>query len=246
MIFPIGDDNVKGGAYPFFSYLFLALNVIAFFYTISNGLERAVNEYGANPCAIKSGTEYFDLITSMFMHGGIMHLVGNMLFLWIFADNIESTIGNIRFLVFYLLGGIVAAFVHIYIASGTGCIPMVGASGAISAVLGAYLVMFPRSRIKLLFFIKVFYIPAFLFLGFWIMEQLVSGFTSLDIFGDPKEGSQVAFWAHIGGFVFGLLAGWFFKTKSPIIVDVEDRGRNHKEYQSVKVRPKRYNNRFPL
>lgn len=246
MIFPIGDDNVKGGAFPLFSYLFLALNIIAFFFTLSAGLEISVQEYGANPCAVKAGKEWFDIITSMFLHGGLMHLLGNMLFLWIFADNIESTIGNVRFLLFYLLGGIIAALVHIYVASGTACIPMVGASGAISAVLGAYLVMFPRSRVKMLFIIKVFYIPAFLFLGFWIVEQLISGFTTLDLFGDPKEGSQVAFWAHIGGFVFGVLAGWYFKTKNPIIVDVEDRGRHHKEYQSVKLRPKRYNNRIGL
>lgn len=246
MIFPIGDDNVKGGAFPLFSYLFLALNIIAFFFTLSAGLEISVQEYGANPCAVKAGKDWFDMITSMFLHGGLMHLLGNMLFLWIFADNIESTIGNVRFLLFYLLGGIIAALVHIYVASGTACIPMVGASGAISAVLGAYLVMFPRSRVKMLFIIKVFYIPAFLFLGFWIVEQLISGFTTLDLFGDPKEGSQVAFWAHIGGFVFGVLAGWYFKTKNPIIVDVEDRGRHHKEYQSVKLRPKRYNNRIGL
>ena len=244
MIFPIGDDNVKGGAFPVFSYLFLALNTIAFFYTINIGLESAVKEYGANPCQIKSGREWFDIITSMFMHGGLMHLIGNMLFLWIFADNIEATIGNIRFLLFYILGGVVAAFVHIYVASGTGCIPMVGASGAISAILGAYLVMFPKSRVKMLFLIKIFYIPAFLFLGFWIMEQLLSAFTTFDIFGDPEEGGGVAFWAHIGGFVFGLIAGYYFKNKFPKIIDVEDRPNHHKEYQSVKVPPKRYNNRF--
>lgn len=244
MIFPIGDDNVKGAYFPLFSYLFLAINIIAFIYTVSIGLEYAVKEYGANPCNIKSGREWLDLLSSMFMHGGIMHLLGNMLFLWIFADNVETSIGNVRFLLFYLAGGAIAAFAHIFIAGSSGCVPMVGASGAISAVMGAYLIMFPRSRIKMLFLIKIFYIPAFLFLGFWIMEQLLSGFSSIDIFGDPEEGSSVAFWAHIGGFVFGILAGLYFKQKFPKVIAVEDRKDQVKEYRTVKVPARRYNNRL--
>ena len=244
MIFPIGDDNVKGGAFPIFSYLFLALNIIAFFYTVSYGLENSVELYGADPCEIKSGREWVNIFSSMFMHGGLVHLFGNMLFLWILADNIEATVGNFRFLIFYIIGGVIAAYMHIFVASGTGCVPMVGASGAISAVMGAYLIMFPRSRIKMLFVIRVFYIPAFIFLGFWIGEQLLSGFTSLDLFGEPKEGSQVAFWAHIGGFIFGVIAGFYFKNNFPKIIDVEDAQHHHKEYQSVKLPPKRFNNRF--
>lgn len=242
MIFPIGDDNVKGGFRPLVSYALLALNIVIFFMTVGN-LQAVVNEFGANPCYIKEGREYTDLFTSMFLHGGLMHLVGNMVFLWIFADNIESTIGNLRFLLFYLLGGLVAAFAHIIIDSKGGCIPMVGASGAIAAVMGAYFVMFPKSRIKMLFFIKVFYLPAFIFLGLWIINQLMSGFGSSIL--APKTGGGVAFWAHIGGFVFGVAAGLFFKTRFPQIRDISGgQPRRHQQYESVRILPKRYNNRF--
>lgn len=242
MIFPIGDDNVKGKYFPVVSYTLIVLNILAFIYSISNGLNATIKEYGANPCLIKDGLEFSDLYTSMFLHGGIAHIIGNMLFLWIFADNIETEIGNLRFLLFYLAGGLVAAFVHIAIDARGGCIPMVGASGAISAVMGSYLVMFPKSRIKMLFLIKIFYIPAFVFLGFWIAEQLLSGFTSLRIFQPGEEKGGVAFWAHIGGFAFGVLAGLYFKRKYPKIDSTQN--GNGVEYKTVMVEPRRYNNRF--
>lgn len=242
MIFPIGDDNVKGRYFPYVSYALIVINVLAFIYSISNGLNETVKEYGANPCLLKNGQEFSDLLTSMFLHGSIGHILGNMLFFWIFADNIETEIGNLRFLLFYLVGGLIAAFVHIAIDSGGGCIPMVGASGAISAVMGSYLVMFPKSRIKMLFLIKIFYIPAFIFLGFWIGEQLLRGFTSLSLFQPGEEKGGIAFWAHIGGFAFGVLAGFYFKQKYPKIETIHQ--RNYTEYRTVKVDPERYNNRF--
>jgi len=243
MIFPIGDDNVKGGAYPIFSYLFLVINIAVFIITVAN-LDDHVRLFGADPCKLERLQNIQSILTSMFMHGGIMHLVGNMLFLWIFADNIESTIGNIRFLAFYLAGGFIAAITHVAISGSAGCIPMVGASGAIAAVMGAYLAMFPKSRIKLLFLITVFRIPAFIFLGLWIGEQILSGLSDIRIFNDPREGGGVAFWAHIGGFVFGFLMGLFFKKWFPKIEHVEDRNDNHEEYKTVKLPAKRYNNRF--
>lgn len=243
MIFPIGDDNVKGGVKPIFSYLFIALNVLVFVVTWADP-DYFTKLYAANPCNILAGKSFHTLITSMFMHGGILHLLGNMLFLWIFADNIESTVGHLRFILFYFIGGVIAVYAHIFIGAGTGCIPLVGASGAIAAVMGAYLVMFPKSRIKMLFLIKIFRIPAFVFLGLWIGQQLLSGFSSLPGLKD-MEGGSVAFWAHIGGFIFGVIAGFYFKKNYPKIDELPGDPRlTQPEYRSVKVPPRRYNNRL--
>jgi len=233
MIFPIGDDQVTGGAKPIFSYLFIGINVLVFLLQFSTP-GNLVCEYAAIPNNLVNGQDYFTLFTSMFMHGGWMHLIGNMLFLWVFADNIEATVGNLSFVVFYLLGGLAASAAHIYFNVGgemlnccnvcsttdpcsttgnvqacMGSIPSLGASGAISAVLGAYLVMFPKSKIKVLvvYFFRSFTVPALLFLGFWIVQQLISGFASLG--PETAATSGVAWWAHIGGFVFGLVAGFF-------------------------------------
>lgn len=235
MIFPIGDDQVKGGYFPYVSYGFIALNVLAFLYQMTD-TNLMVCELGSVPNDILNGRNLHTLFTSMFMHGGLMHIIGNMLFLWIFADNIEATVGSIPFLLFYLIGGLAASALHIFLSDGTGMdlsaccnmcgnppcltqgsnvcpgsIPSVGASGAIAAVLGAYLVMFPKSRVKLfvIYFFRAIYISAFWFLGFWILQQLYSGFSS---FGPEAAASGgTAWWAHIGGFVFGVVAGFFAK-----------------------------------
>jgi len=239
MIFPVGDDQVKGGAFPIFSYSFIALNIVAFLVQ-SNFPNALVCDFGCIPNQIVNGQDYITLFTSMFMHGGWMHLIGNMLFLWVFADNIEATVGNIPFLGFYVLGGLAASFAHIYFSYDSmavnmvdccnvcgnggiqcvegiracgGSIPSVGASGAISAVLGAYLVMFPKSKVKILvvYFFRTFKVPALYFLGFWIVQQLISGFMSLG--PETAQTSGVAWWAHIGGFVFGVIAGFFARDK---------------------------------
>lgn len=215
MIFPIGDDQVKGGHFPFFSYSFIALNVAIFLFQVNMppaALQAFVFDYGAIPYETVRGQDLSTLFTSMFLHGGWMHLIGNMLFLWVFADNIESTIGHVRFLIFYLLGGLAAHAAHIYF-NWNSEIPTVGASGAISAVMGAYLVMFPVSRIKVLFFLFTFRVPALLFLGFWIWQQWLSGTAALDV--PTAESSGVAWWAHIGGFAFGLVAGLYYRFTSP-------------------------------
>lgn len=237
MIFPIGDDQVQGGYKPIFSYLFIGINVLVFLFqmTVPGNL---VCDFGFVPNEFAQGQDMITILTSAFLHGGWMHLIGNMLFLWVFADNIEATIGNIPFVIFYLLGAFVATLVHYYFSAGDviiqgccnicemggvacpgvnegttplcpGTIPTVGASGAISAVLGGYLVMFPKSRIKLIFiiFFKTFRITAIFFLGFWIIQQLISGFGSL---GAATSGGT-AWWAHIGGFVFGVAAGFIFR-----------------------------------
>ncbi len=218
MIFPIGDEQIQGGYKPIFSYSFIGLNIALFFYELfmnSTGqLDIFIENYGAIPIEIKAGQDLHTLFTNMFLHGGWMHLIGNMLFLWIFADNIEATIGNFRFLLFYIAGGIIASLVHVAFNLDS-VVPSIGASGAISAVLGAYLVMFPKSRVKILviYIFSSFYVSAFIFLGFWIVFQLFNGFSSI---GQNINSGGVAYWAHIGGFAFGMLYGfwarkYFFK-----------------------------------
>ena len=239
MIFPIGDTNVQGGYKPIISYSFIALNIIIFLIQISVP-GNLVCEFATIPNSIVGGSGYHTLFTSMFMHGGWMHLIGNMLFLWVFADNIEAVVGNSGFLLFYLLGGLAATGLHIffelYFGTGnlldccapcqsgiscegaksicSGATPSLGASGAISAVLGAYIVLFPKSRIKVFFFLSTFTVPALLFLGFWFLEQLISGFGTLGSLA--SIGGGVAWWAHIGGFIFGLLYGFTMKGKLDI------------------------------
>lgn len=208
MFFPIGDDQVKGGSFPLFSYAFIGINVVIYFYQMGmsdNELHAFFDMYAVQPAQILQGKELYTLFTSMFLHGSLMHLIGNMLFLWVFADNIEATVGNFRFLIFYLLGGLAADFGHIYFNHSSNIFSL-GASGAISAVMGAYLVMFPRSRIRVLVLIifRAIEVWAILFLGIWIVQQVVAGIGNLG-----NEGSGVAWWAHIGGFAFGLIYGIF-------------------------------------
>lgn len=214
MIFPIGDDNISGGYKPYASYTFLAINVLIFLYQLTLGTESCnlfLNTYGSIPYEISNGQDYYTLMSSMFLHAGWMHIIGNMLFLWIFADNIEAVIGTIGFIGFYLIGGLIASVAHIY-TDMSSVIPSVGASGAISAVMGTYLVMFPKSRIKIIFiiFFSIFYLPAYAFLGLWFVQQLFSGIGSLTP-QTLEEGGGVAWWAHIGGFVYGVVIGFIFK-----------------------------------
>lgn len=230
-MFPIGDDNVIGGAKPYFSYGLILINVIIFFIQVSTP-GSLVCEFATIPNDIVNGKGYYTILTSMFLHGGWMHLAGNMLFIWIFADNVESTIGNFPFIIFYLLGGVAGSMGHLFFdgAGGEllqnccmicpglnecetacpGSIPSLGASGAISAVLGAYLVMYPKSRIKIWAFIMTFRWPAYIFLGLWFLEQMISGIGSIG----PSTSGGVAWWAHIGGFVFGLVVGFLFRNKA--------------------------------
>jgi len=213
MFFPIGDDHVKGQHRPIFTYLLIALNCYFFWKEIQltePQLQQLFYTYGAIPTQIMHGRNLHSLLTSMFLHGGWMHLIGNMLFLWVFADNIEVSIGNFRFLLFYLAGGVFAALAHCFILSGSN-IPCIGASGAIAATLGAYLVMFPTSRIKVFFFFFFFRISAFVFLFFWIGQQLMDGWASLGL--GTSDTSGIGYWAHIGGFAYGLVRGFNFRSR---------------------------------
>lgn len=219
MFFPIGDDQVHKGHPPYFAYGFIALNVLIFLYQASltdAQFSQFVYEFGCIPDSIESGQDYHTLLTSIFLHGGWMHLLGNMLYMWIFADNIEASIGSPGFIVFYLLGGLAAGLCHIYFNAGSEN-PAVGASGALSAVMGAYIVMFPKSNIKGFLFILRVSVPAFLFLGFWFFQQSQAGIASI---GDTSGG--IAWWAHIGGFVFGVICGFIFRFRMPMPALVEE------------------------
>jgi len=208
---PIKDDNPRLRP-PIFTVGLIALNIVAFYFEIQFGLDTVVYQYGAIPSHIVKLQSLETLLTSMFLHGGFLHLGGNMLYLWIFGDNIEGYLGHSRFLMFYLLCGLVAVFTHIFL-SGISEIPMVGASGAVSGLLGAYLVKYPKARvlvvIPIVWFLTIRKIPAYIVLGFWFVMQLFYALSSLGI----SQGGGVAFWAHIGGFAAGIVLIYLFPAK---------------------------------
>ena len=209
---PIGDEQVTGGPPPLLNYALIALNVLAFLLELSQPSERALQSFitawGVVPREYSSGHDiapliplpfWSTLITSMFLHGGWMHLGGNMLYLWIFGDNLNKVMGQVRYFLFYMVCGLAAGLAHIAFNSGSG-VPSVGASGAISGVLGGYMVLFPRNRVRVMMRGGITAVPAYVMLGLWILIQIVSG--AMDQGG---EGGGVAFMAHIGGFAAGLL-----------------------------------------
>ncbi|MBB4634897.1 rhomboid family intramembrane serine protease [Longimicrobium terrae] len=209
-MFPINDENPTE-LRPWMTVLILLANVAAWLVLQGGGemarLEASVAVFGAQPCEITAtcrvvGLGWEAIFTSIFMHGSWMHLIGNMLFLWVFGNNIEDSMGHFRFLVFYLVCGVAAALAQIFFAPASQ-IPMVGASGAISGIMGAYILLYPRARVRTyLPPIFVFHLRAFWFLLYWFVMQLLSGFLSL---GMTEDEGGVAVWAHVGGFVAGLL-----------------------------------------
>jgi membrane associated rhomboid family serine protease len=208
---PFKDENPTR-TFPFFTITIIVLNVLVFFVEIfhSSDMKALVYKYGAIPRNLLSMNDnrqvpaVLTIFTSMFMHGGFLHISGNMLYLWIFGNNIEDRLGHFRFLLFYMLSGIVAAYAN-SIASPASQIPMIGASGAVSGILGAYLLLYPQARVHTLiffgFFIQIVRVPALLVIGLWGFIQLISGIISK---GQAAQGG-VAWFAHIGGFLFGLL-----------------------------------------
>lgn len=216
-MFPLHDEN-RPSTKPYMNYGLIIINVVIFFIFYLGGrrsLINAIETLGAVPYFIINGENLWTLLTSMFMHADILHILGNMLYLWVFGDNIEDALGHSKYLIFYLFGGLAATFTHIasvlftlpsleyYGSVASLMTPSVGASGAISAVLGSYLLLYPRARIRtlvILIFIQIVRIPAYYYLGFWFLYQLVMGMVTL-----TGISSGVAFWAHIGGFVAGLL-----------------------------------------
>ncbi|HLX11547.1 MAG TPA: rhomboid family intramembrane serine protease [Bacteroidota bacterium] len=198
------------------NYFLIAANIVAFLFEKSLGpfANDFILRFGVVPSAWfnETGGLHFSvstvvpLFTAMFLHGGWMHLLGNMLFLFIFGDNVEDRFGHTRYLLFYFIAGVAASFTQIYF-NRMSIAPMIGASGAIAGVLGAYLIMFPKAKIltivPIFIFIKFMELPAYLFLGIWFLIQIVSGVLSLGIGGDA---GGVAWWAHIGGFACGIIA----------------------------------------
>jgi membrane associated rhomboid family serine protease len=212
---PIGDEPVRGGAPAVVTYGLIALNVVAFLVELAQpsdaALQSFIQAWGVVPREYTAARDlaptiplpfWTTLLTSMFLHGGWMHLGGNMLYLWIFGDNLEKVMGAARFLLFYLVCGLAASFAHIVFGSGSN-VPAVGASGAISGVLGGYLLLFPQNRIRVLTRGGIAQVPAIFVLGFWIVIQFINGIGSVATTSDT--GGGVAYVAHIGGFLAGLL-----------------------------------------
>ena len=224
-MFPLGDDNTDRTVTPVVNYLFIAANVLVYVFLQQLGSNDAFTyAFSLVPREITNGIDlsgtqivrdalgntgrivlfpsplpvYFNFISSMFMHGSFMHLFGNMLFLWIFGDNLEDRVGHIRYAIFYILCGLAAAVGQI-VVNTESIIPMLGASGAISGVLGGYMVLFPRRRVRAIVFNFLTEVPAYVAVGIWIGYQLILGF-----FTDPGTGG-VAYAAHIGGFIAGVV-----------------------------------------
>ena len=214
---PIGDDDVRGAGPPVVTWLLIVVNVLAFLFELTLSppeLEQFFMTFGVVPAQIQQGDNLLALLTSMFLHGGWLHIVSNMLFLWVFGNNIEAVLGKTLYLLFYLAGGLAASVIHIIFNLGSN-IPSVGASGAIAAVLGAYIVLFPRSQVRVLvisFYMGVTRVAAIVFLGFWFIIQLFTGVASLG--AQTAQTGGVAFWAHIGGFVFGVLVALLMRGQT--------------------------------
>lgn len=198
-------DIIPSRTTPYVTISLISLNVLVFVYELSIG--RAVDAFTLYFGLVPAAFSWVTVFTSMFLHGGLLHVAGNMLYLWIFGDNVEDRMGHGRFLVFYLLCGVAAALAQT-ITAPDSVVPMVGASGAIAGVMGAYFVLYPKSRIvtliPLFFFFQVIEVPAILFLGIWFLMQFVSGVGSIVTTAGGGPAGGVAFWAHVAGFVAGI------------------------------------------
>jgi membrane associated rhomboid family serine protease len=205
-------DVIPSRTTPYVTFLLIGLNTLVFMYQFSLGeaIEEFILYFGLIPAAFS----WVAVLTSMFLHGGLLHFGGNMLYLWIFGDNVEDRMGHGRFLVFYLLCGTAAALAQT-IVNPDSVVPMVGASGAIAGVMGAYFVLYPRSRIvtllPLFFFFQIVEVPAIFFLGFWFLLQLLSGVGSMATATGSEGG--IAFWAHAAGFLAGLSGVLVFRRR---------------------------------
>ena len=217
-MFPIGDTDVREAGPGLWTVILVLLNVGVFAVQITllrPGLTEFFNRYGVVPSRLVEGEQLYSVFTSMFIHGGWVHLITNMLFLWVFGDNVEAALGRIVYPLFYLGGGVAAMAAHVLVNPGSD-LPSVGASGAIGALLGAYIVMFPRAQVKVLlllgFFVIVRRITAVVFLGVWFAMQFLTGLAGLGV--ETAEAGGVAVWAHIGGFLFGVVIGFLFRDRA--------------------------------
>jgi rhomboid family protein len=201
-VLPIGDDNTYRRTFPTVTYALIAVNVLVFLVELGQPDPQAyLSQWGATPSQISAGYSLATLVTSMFLHAGWAHLLGNMLFLFIFGDNVEDAFGHVKYVLFYFACGIASGLAQVYLAPGS-TVPGVGASGAISGVLAAYIVMFGNNRVRVLLGFFPAVVPAYLMIGVWIVLQFVNGAAS---FGNTQQSGGVAYGAHIGGFFCGLL-----------------------------------------
>ena len=248
MVFPLYDDNTDRTTFPVVNYILIAINILVFVFLQQVGTnDKFTYAFSTVPQEIVTGRDlttpdrvvehpvtgqellipglqptpfsvYMTLIFSMFMHGGIAHIGGNMLFLWIFGDNLEHTMGHVRYAIFYLVCGVIASLAHVFttvvLASEQGSllIPSLGASGAISGVLGGYLLLHPHRRVTVLMFRFLTQVPAYVAIGIWFVFQLISG---LGMLGGGSQQGGVAYAAHIGGFIAGLVLVKFFTIGRP-------------------------------
>src|SRR5215472_17964081 len=202
LVIPIGDDNRYRRTFPFVNYGLIAVNVVVFLVELSQPDPQAyIARWGAVPASISAGHSLETLVTSAFLHAGWLHLLGNMLFLYVFGDNVEDAFGHVRYLLFYLACAVLAGLGQVYLAPGAQ-LPDVGASGAISGVLGAYLVMFGANPVRVLVFVFPTVVPAYVMIGVWIVLQFLNGVASVS---QTAQTGGVAYGAHIGGFVGGLV-----------------------------------------
>jgi membrane associated rhomboid family serine protease len=214
---PIRDDTPRFST-PYITYFIIGLNVLVFAYeallgaAVPRGLTALIYQFGVVPSHISTalsvdfnpGAAILPIFTSMFLHASVMHVAGNMLFLWIFGDNIEDYLGHFKYLLFYLASGVAASLLHILLNLNSR-VPSVGASGAIAGVMGAYLILYPRARVLVWFpILFLFHLPAWLMLGYWFVVQFLSG-TATAIATTSQTSGGVAFWAHVGGFVAGIV-----------------------------------------
>src|SRR5574341_275190 len=227
MLFPIGDDNTERRITPVVTYALIAINILVYLYQMAN--PEFTYGYSVVPAEITQGRDinnivrvggsslrlyagptpiYLTLLSAMFMHGGFMHIAGNMLYLWIFGDNVEDRMGHVKFLIFYLLCGILASVTHIFFGPNS-VIPSLGASGAIAGVLGAYLVLFPRQSVRVFQWGRIVEVPALIVIGLWGLLQFVGGFGSL---ASIERSGGVAYMAHVGGFVAGIVLQFLFRN----------------------------------
>ena len=230
MLFPIGDDNSMRRTLPVVTWTLIALNVMVYLYQMSH--PEFTYGYSVVPAEIMQGRDIDDLVRvggqglrlyggptpiyltifwAMFMHGGWSHIGGNMLYLWIFGDNVEDRMGHVKFLIFYLLCGVLATAAHIFVGPNS-VIPSLGASGAIAGVLGAYLVLFPHQGVNVFQFGRVVQMPALMVIGLWGLLQFINGFGSLG-----RAGGGVAYMAHIGGFVAGMVLVFLFRNPERVV-----------------------------
>ena len=213
-LIPLSDVSRRPTRVPVVTALIVVVNVFVFLLELTRG-DAFVIEWSAIPAQITSGHHLITILTAMFMHGSWSHIIGNMIFLWAFAPEIEDAMGRGRYLVFYLMGGLVAMLAQVA-AAPHSTVPNLGASGAIAAVMGAFIVTYPRDRIKSVLFIFVFaritFIPAALLIGFWFLTQLVHAGAVAEV-----QTGGVAYLAHIGGFVFGAVTARWFETSRRVV-----------------------------